>query len=220
MIGKSSSGAILSKSSTLVEQTGNEMPRFIKDIDLGPGSSGSINSEGLPNKGCDYYISDEALESLSKFKKPYIVSISGLKLEDNGEMIKRVLAQRKKHNGTGIDGVELNLACPNIPGKPTQAYDFEQMDKSLSYMTDILRASGDRITFGIKLAPYFDKLHCATAADIILQVSNVRVGREGREGCAIDNDGRLFVCCTIILTSPNTLTSSSFYKTYINHNTK
>lgn len=169
MIGKSSSGAILSKSSTLVEQTGNEMPRFIKDIDLGPGSSGSINSEGLPNKGCDYYISDEALESLSKFKKPYIVSISGLKLEDNGEMIKRVLAQRKKHNGTGIDGVELNLACPNIPGKPTQAYDFEQMDKSLSYMTDILRASGDRITFGIKLAPYFDKSHCATAADIILQ---------------------------------------------------
>jgi dihydroorotate dehydrogenase len=26
-----------------------------------------------------------------------------------------------------INAVELNLACPNIPGKPTVAYDFEQV---------------------------------------------------------------------------------------------
>ena len=69
----------------------------------------SINSEGLPNKGCDYYISDAALKTLKdcRGKKPYIVSLSGLSLNDNCDMLKRVLAQQKK----GIDGIELNLAC-------------------------------------------------------------------------------------------------------------
>ena len=54
-VGSSKSGVILSKSATLVAQDGNQLPRFINKIELGPGiCDGSMNSEGLPNGGIDY----------------------------------------------------------------------------------------------------------------------------------------------------------------------
>ena len=54
-IGASRSGCILSKSVTLVSQTGNPTPRSIQKVDLGAAyCEGSINSEGLPNEGVDY----------------------------------------------------------------------------------------------------------------------------------------------------------------------
>jgi len=54
-IGESKSGAVLSKSATLVKQDGNVLPRFVKNIDMGPElCEGSLNSEGLPNAGIDY----------------------------------------------------------------------------------------------------------------------------------------------------------------------
>ena len=57
--------------------------------------------------------------------------------------------------------VELNLSCPNVPGKPQIAYDFETTDTILkevfSYYTKPL---------GIKLPPYFDIVHFDQAAAI------------------------------------------------------
>ena len=53
-IGQSESGAVLSKSATLVAQDGNPLPRFLNKIKLGDFCEGSINSEGLPNKGIEY----------------------------------------------------------------------------------------------------------------------------------------------------------------------
>lgn len=55
ILGKSYSSAIVSKSTTLRERSGNELPRFVNDIYLGDKlGSGSISSEGLPNYGIDY----------------------------------------------------------------------------------------------------------------------------------------------------------------------
>ena len=85
-IGGSRAGAVLSKSATLVKQDGNPMPRAIAAVDLGAASAaGSMNSEGLPNYGIDYYLSADAVAS-APASKPYIVSLSGLKLADNLEM--------------------------------------------------------------------------------------------------------------------------------------
>ena len=54
-VGESASGCVLSKSTTLLRQMGNPLPRSIAKIDLGPHiCEGSINSEGLPNEGIDY----------------------------------------------------------------------------------------------------------------------------------------------------------------------
>lgn len=76
-VGKSCAGAVLSKSATLVKQSGNPLPR-LKKISLGQGlAQGSINSEGLPNAGIDYYISPSVLEGVAQTGKPYIVSLSG-----------------------------------------------------------------------------------------------------------------------------------------------
>ncbi len=104
-------------------------------------------------------ISQNAKEALGNIGKPYIVSISGTCLEDNMNMIKLIL------NQDFVSSIELNLACPNIPGKPIISYDFDQMDEILSKITNI---SGiNRKALGIKLAPYFDMPHFERVAQII-----------------------------------------------------
>jgi len=59
----------------------------------------------------------------------------------------------------GIAGVELNLACPNIPGKPIIAYDFDEMEAVLSAVTKSPAFKKMKIPLGVKLAPYFDMPH-------------------------------------------------------------
>jgi dihydroorotate dehydrogenase (fumarate) len=59
--------------------------------------------------------------------------------------------------------VELNLACPNVIGKPIIAYDFDQMKMILATI------SKKKYSFplGLKLPPYLDSLHLQQAASII-----------------------------------------------------
>ena len=174
MIAKSRSGAVLCKSATLEKRSGNPLPRYL-ELELGgsaaagsgSGSSRStacvtsINSEGLPNAGIDYYLSSELVGALNASEyggKPYIVSISGLKLEANIEMVRRAAATE------GVAGIELNLACPNVPGKPVVAYDFEQMENILARIGN-LDLHGKPL--GVKLAPYFDVPHFQRVAEIL-----------------------------------------------------
>merc|ERR1712139_337679 len=71
-VGKSRSGAVLSKSATLESQTGNPLPR-LREVKLSEtGCKGSINSEGLPNQGIDYYISSKVCDGVKETGKPYI----------------------------------------------------------------------------------------------------------------------------------------------------
>lgn len=165
-IGGSASGAVLSKSATLVGQDGNPLPRY-KELDMGGGRAPlSINSEGLPNKGIDYYCADEAVKSGISNGKPYIVSLSGKCLADNLEMFGRACAKE------GVSAVELNLACPNVIGHPIIAYDFEQMKTVL----DAFMAHDDygKKPLGIKLPPYFDMPHFEKAASIINQCKGIQ----------------------------------------------
>jgi len=66
-----------------------------------------------------------------------------------------------------IAGVELNLACPNIPGKPTVALDFDQMASVLQTVLGHAAFAESGLPLGIKLAPYFDGPHFDLAAEII-----------------------------------------------------
>lgn len=167
-VGKSRAGAVLAKSATLIKQLGNDLPR-LRRIDMGPKSplaEGSINSEGLPNAGIDYYVSPQVLDGVAATGKPYIVSLSGLKVADNVEMLSRVVEAHKASPGK-IASVELNLACPNIPGKPTVALDFEQMADVLAQVVGHQGFATCGLPLGIKLAPYFDGPHYDAAAAII-----------------------------------------------------
>lgn len=57
-IAASSAGAVLTKSATLEKQNGNPLPRVWHADD----SKASMNSEGLPNSGIDYYIASATID--------------------------------------------------------------------------------------------------------------------------------------------------------------
>ena len=158
-VAASSAGAVLSKSATLVDQKGNPLPRVWHSDD----KIASMNSEGLPNKGIDYYISPTTIDEIGcEPGKPYLVSISGKTLADNLVMLDRI-AKTIDDGEKRIAGVELNLACPNVIGKPIIAYDFDQL-------RDILETISKKkytFVFGLKLPPYLDGKHLQEAASII-----------------------------------------------------
>lgn len=147
-IGNSASGAILSKSATLEKRAGNPQPRYYET------PWGSINSMGLPNEGFRYYL--DYARHAEVFSKPYFISVSGLSHQDNVEIIKALAG----HNN--IHGIELNLSCPNVPGKPQTGYDFEQSRTLLERVFEVADQP-----LGIKLPPYFDLLHFEMMAAVL-----------------------------------------------------
>ena len=58
--------------------------------------------------------------------------------------------------------VELNLSCPNVPGKPQTAYDF---DTTREILTEVF--SFYTKPLGVKLPPYFDIAHFDMIAEIL-----------------------------------------------------
>lgn len=147
IIGNSNASAIMTKSCTLDPREGNPEPRY-KDIEFG-----SINSMGLPNLGYKKYV--ELVPELKTFDKPVVISVSGLSLPDNLEIL-------KAFNDTDVDLIELNLSCPNIVGKPQVGYDFEQSDDVLDEVMKLIKKP-----LGVKLPPYFDMIHFQEIAEIL-----------------------------------------------------
>ncbi|MFS1664001.1 dihydroorotate oxidase [Streptococcus sp. zg-JUN1979] len=149
LVEQSKAGSFITKTGTLSAREGNPEPRYV-NTDLG-----SINSMGLPNQGLDYYL-DYVIELQDKpNSKHHILSLVGMSPDETHKLLKQVEASAYQ----GL--VELNLSCPNVPGKPQIAYDFETTDAILkevfSYYTKPL---------GIKLPPYFDIVHFDQAAEI------------------------------------------------------
>lgn len=165
-IALSKSGGVLAKSATVASQTGNDLPRTWHEEN----GKASLNSEGLPNNGIDYYIDSKTIaETMGQSSKPYMVSISGKTLGDNLLMLGKISDAMKADPSIKISAVELNLACPNIVGKPTIGYDFEQMEDVLKQVTSLPCFKGSKPMFplGIKMPPYFDRPHFEQAASIL-----------------------------------------------------
>uniref|UniRef100_A0A6U3QEU0 Dihydroorotate dehydrogenase catalytic domain-containing protein n=1 Tax=Ditylum brightwellii TaxID=49249 RepID=A0A6U3QEU0_9STRA len=169
-IAASESGAVLAKSATLASQTGNPQPRTWHETDP---HVASLNSEGLPNSGIEYYIAPKTIEdSLVSTKKPYLVSISGATLADNLKMLDKICESvNNADSPSNISGVELNLACPNVIGKPIIAYDFDQMDSVLDAVSKLpsyqKAMSNKQLPLGVKMPPYFDGPHFEKAAEVL-----------------------------------------------------
>ncbi len=149
-LGKSQAGAIMSKSCTLEYRSGNPEPRYVDT------PWGSINSMGLPNNGYQYYAG--LASELKQHQKPYFISVSGLSLEENLAILESL------NKSEGIHAIELNLSCPNVPGKPQTAYDFEQTKRVLDEVMCF-----DQHPIGVKLPPYFDIIHFYQMAEILNQ---------------------------------------------------
>ncbi len=149
-LGRSRSGAIVTKSMTPVFRQGNPEPRYYSF----PG--GSINSMGLPNLGYPAYA--RIIPELRRFGKPVIASIAGLSPVDFLEAAQAVTSVRP-------DLIEVNLSCPNIPGKPQIGYDVEASRELLLQVKDVLT-----VPLGVKLPPYFDPVHHEAAAGMLQEV--------------------------------------------------
>lgn len=146
---KSDAGAYITKSCTLEKREGNPSPRYV-GLALG-----SINSMGLPNLGFNYYL-DYVLEVQQNQDTPIFFSIAGMSPEENLEMLDSI----QKSAFSGI--TELNLSCPNVPGKPQLAYDFQATEQLLEKVFAFFKKP-----LGVKLPPYFDLAHFDQMADIL-----------------------------------------------------
>jgi dihydroorotate dehydrogenase (fumarate) len=146
-LGRSQSGAIVTKSMTLEPRAGNPEPRYY------PFAGGSINSMGLPNLGYRAYA--ELIPALKVYGKPVIASVAGLG-EDDFPEIARVISR------AGPDLVEVNLSCPNIPGKPQIGYDFDASERLIRRVRAVVTQP-----MGVKLPPYFDPAHHAAMAEVL-----------------------------------------------------
>lgn len=149
-LGKSSAGLFISKSATEQEREGNPSPRYVDT------PWGSINSMGLPNKGYLFYA--EQAVHLAKYNKPFFLSVSGMSLEENIKIIQHL------NHIDEISAIELNLSCPNLPGKPQTAYDFAQTEIVLEKIMPLCSKP-----LGVKLPPYFDIIHFHQMAEILNQ---------------------------------------------------
>lgn len=93
-------GAIITKSVTVEPYQGNTPPRIWET------TAGMLNAIGLQNEGIDDFIKNK-LPFLKKIETTVIVSIAGETKQEYQELAKRL-------DRTGIDGIEINISCPNI----------------------------------------------------------------------------------------------------------
>ena len=107
-----------------------------------------------PNAGYRYYL--DWARAHTAGPTPVLVSVAGLTVDDNLAMLAAV------RDADLAAPVELNLSCPNVPGKPQLAYDLEALDATLAAVT----AEHDR-PFGLKLPPYLDLVHFDEAAAVL-----------------------------------------------------
>ncbi len=93
-------GAIITKGTSLRPKSGNKPPRVCET------ASGMLNSIGLQNPGVKYFAEND-LPNLRKFDTKIIVNACGSSIDEYVELCKIL-------NTLDIDGVELNLSCPNV----------------------------------------------------------------------------------------------------------
>lgn len=93
-------GGIITKGTSLKPRSGNKPSRVYET------PSGMLNSIGLQNPGVEYFAQND-LPFLRKFDTAIIVNACGSSIEEYVELCKIL-------NTLDIDGVELNLSCPNV----------------------------------------------------------------------------------------------------------
>ena len=93
-------GGIITKGTSLKPKSGNKPPRVCET------ASGMLNSIGLQNPGVEYFAEND-LPFLRKFDTAIIVNACGSTIDEYVELCKIL-------NTLDIDGVELNLSCPNV----------------------------------------------------------------------------------------------------------
>ena len=93
-------GGIITKGTSLRPRSGNKPSRICET------ASGMLNSIGLQNPGVEYFAEND-LPFLRQYDTAIIVNACGSTIDEYVELCKIL-------NTLDIDGVELNLSCPNV----------------------------------------------------------------------------------------------------------
>jgi dihydroorotate dehydrogenase (NAD+) catalytic subunit len=101
MVDLSTLGAIVSKGLFLVEREGHAAPRIVET------PAGMLNAIGLQGIGVHRFIA-EKLPELRALGAAVIVNVCGTTIDEYAE-VSRILSDSE-----GVDGLELNISCPNI----------------------------------------------------------------------------------------------------------
>lgn len=94
-------GAVSVKGTTLEPRPGNAPPRICET------AGGMLNSIGLENPGIEVFLENH-LPYLKKRGATVLANIAGNSVEEYAQM-----AARLQEDG-GVDGIELNISCPNV----------------------------------------------------------------------------------------------------------
>jgi dihydroorotate dehydrogenase (fumarate) len=161
-------GVIVGKTCTMFPRAANNNPVYDEvAYDL------RWNRMGLPNNGYEYY-RNVAIHTMKKYRIPYILS---LYVQNDTSILEECLYILRDYQRVLVEEsipdvlVELNVSCPNdkdrIPGY--HCTDMYQILSSLSTSSHEF----DRIRFGIKLPPYFEKYMMNKMADVLIEYVNI-----------------------------------------------
>ena len=150
----SRSGSIITKSSTLTKRNGNPHPAYWEDDKI------SINSMGLPNHGYKYYC--DFIKEMPRGEKHCFMSIANVDNNDTAKVLTYI--QDKSY----ISYPEINVSCPNIPGKEQLGYNTLELDRFLDIVDKHYKKP-----YGLKMPPYFDPVHIANVSEVILRHPNI-----------------------------------------------
>jgi dihydroorotate dehydrogenase (NAD+) catalytic subunit len=140
-------GGIITKGITVQPRQGNPLPRIWET------ASGLLNSVGLENPGVDVFIKN-TLPKLTNLKTNLIVNISGNRLSDFNTL-------SKKLDNTFINGMEINVSCPNI--RETNKI-LGQDPKMVYKVVAAVRKNTDKFLITKLTANFIDPLLTARAA--------------------------------------------------------
>ncbi|MCR5186013.1 MAG: dihydroorotate dehydrogenase [Clostridia bacterium] len=129
-------GGIITKGTSLKPRPGNPPPRVVEV----PG--GMLNSIGLQNPGLEYFVNHD-LPWLRHFDTKVIVNAIGSTIDEYVDLCREL-------NELDIDGVELNLSCPNVKaGCLAFGTTYEGVKEVTSQVKKVL----DRKPLIVKLTP-------------------------------------------------------------------
>ncbi|MCM3883795.1 dihydroorotate dehydrogenase [Frankia sp. R82] len=161
---RSAVAAIVVGSITLAPRAGNAGTVYW------PGAGFALNALGLPNRGLDVYAGQlgQMVEIAHDAGKPLIVSIAGFDVAEYRRLAEVVAT-------TGVDLIEVNLACPNVwdggSQKRIACFDPGQtaaVCAQVGAALDALAAdTGRGVPYGVKISPFSDPVALAALARVL-----------------------------------------------------
>ncbi|MBL7497224.1 beta/alpha barrel domain-containing protein [Frankia nepalensis] len=183
-LARSATAAVVVGSITVAARAGNAGATYHS------GDGYSLNALGLPNRGLGYY--REHLPEMARRAhaagKPLVLSVAGFSVEDYAVAATAAAP-------TGVDLLEVNLACPNVwdggSQKRIACFDLRQTAAICAAVDDAMRAIPSAVPYGVKISPFSDPEALASLAEVL---GKLAAGSE---------DGPRYVCTSN--TFPNAL---------------